>query len=152
MSVPASAYHRPVLETIAAKLLGWIPAPWSGVRLGHEASARLCTDGHPVAWIAGADSEWPSGPLHVDVSLKLWSRTEHRTTVRAIEATAASQQLLPYHWTEMTLDAGAKPEEQWPRLEPPEGEALRAKVGDVVNVKLLLTRGRPKSLVISIAG
>lgn len=37
-----------MFEAVLSKLLGWIPAPWSGVRLGHEAGARLCTYGHPI--------------------------------------------------------------------------------------------------------
>lgn len=118
---------------------------------GHEASAHLCTDGHPVAWfVGGTEQPWPRGPLHIDVSLRLWSRTEHRTTVRSVEASAAGQRLHPYHFREMTLDPGAKPEEQWPRFDAPDGEALKAGPGDTVTVELLLTRGRRKKLKLPI--
>ena len=44
-------------------MLGWVPSPWSGVRLGTEASARLCTDGHPMMWFLGDDRSWPKAPL-----------------------------------------------------------------------------------------
>lgn len=140
-----------MLETLLGKLLAWIPAPWSGVRLGHEASARLCTDGHPVVWfVGGAEQPWPRGPLHIDVALRLWSRTGDRTTVRDMAASAAGQRLHPYQFREMTLESGAKPEQQWPRLEPPDGEPLRAGAGDTVAVELLLTRGRMKKLKVRI--
>jgi hypothetical protein len=84
--------------------------------------------------------------MHIDVALKLWSRNEHRTTVREVRATAAGQQLQTEHFTEMTLDAGAKPEELWPRFEAPDDEELAAKAGDIVTVELLLTRGRTRKL------
>jgi hypothetical protein len=46
----------------------------------------------------------------------------------------------------MTLEPGAKPEEQTVALGPPDGEQLRANAGDKVVVKLVLTRGRPRKL------
>jgi hypothetical protein len=135
-------------ETLLGKLLGWIPSPWSGVRLGHEESARLCTDGHPMVWFVsmeGPQPPWPKAPLHIHAGLMLWSRTEHRTTVRKLKATAAGQQLVP-EFKEMTLDPGAKPEEQSVQLEAPKGEELKARPGDTVTFELLLTRGRTRKL------
>jgi hypothetical protein len=144
------AYHpRVIPETLLAKLLGWIPAPWSGVRLGHDATAELCTFGHPIVFFVGLDEPLPRGPLHVDLTLRLWSKTAHRTTVREVKATAAGQHLRP-DFREMTLDEGAKPEEQTVELHPPEGEELAAGVGDRVKVELLLTRGRRRKLKLPI--
>lgn len=143
-----------MLETLLGKLLGWIPAPWSGVRLGHEESAQLCTRDHPMVAVVYMDGRRdpprPSVPAHIHVSLKLWSRTEHRTTVREVKATAAGQQLVP-EFREMTLDTGAKPEEQSVQLEAPKGEDLKAGPGGTVTVELLLTRGRTRKLKVPIA-
>ena len=132
-------------ETLLGKVLGWIPSPWSGVRLGTEASARLCTDGHPLVWFLGDDRPWPKARQHIHVTLRLWNRTEHRTTVLEVTAWAAGQRLVP-EFREMTLDPGAKPEEQWVQLDPPKGEELKAGLGDTVTVELLLTRGRTRKL------
>jgi hypothetical protein len=134
---------------LLGKVLGWIPSPWSGVRLGTEVSARLCTDGHPLAWFLGDDRPWPKAPPHIHVTLRLWNRTEHRTTVREVNASAAGQRLVP-EFREMTLDPGAKPEEQSVQLEPSDGEALKARPGDAVSVELLLTRGRTRKLRVRI--
>ena len=85
------------------------------------------------------------------MSLRLWSRTEHRTTVRGVEASAAGQRLRLSHFQAMTLEPGGKPEEQWPRFEAPDGQALKAGLGETVIVALLLTRGRKRKLKLPIA-
>jgi hypothetical protein len=51
---------------------------------------------------------------------------------------------------EMTLDSGARPEEQHVELCPPQGEELKAGPGDDVTVKLLLTRGRTRNLKMTV--
>lgn len=51
----------------------------------------------------------------------------------------------------MTLDPGAKPEEQNVEIRAPKGEPLKAQAGDVVKVELLLTRGRSRKLRLPIA-
>lgn len=102
-----------------------------------------------MMWFLGDDSPWPKAPLHIHATLKLWSRTDHRTTVREVVASAAGQQLLP-EFREMTLDPGAKPEEQSVQLEPPGGETLNARPGDTMSVELMLTRGRTRKLKVRI--
>ena len=42
-----------VWEALLGKLLGWIPAPWFGVRLKHKVIAHMCTSGHPLMLFAG---------------------------------------------------------------------------------------------------
>jgi hypothetical protein len=135
-------------ETLVARLLGWIPSP---VRLKNNVTAKLCTFGHPIMFFLG--DPLPRGPLHVEVTMELWV-PEHRTTVRDMTAEAAGQKLepniTPFMFQPMTLEPGAKPEEQWVALGPPEGEQLRAKAGDKVTVTLLLTRGRRRKLKVTI--
>jgi hypothetical protein len=135
-----------MLETLLGRLLGWVPAPWSGVRLGTEASARLCSIDHVA--IFGAPT---SAPVHIDLQLSLWNKTEHRTTIRRIEAAAAEQQLRPRRFKEMTLEPGGGAQRQQPQLEPLEGDELRARIGDLVVVTLHLTRGRARKLSVRIA-
>src|SRR6266568_942514 len=98
-------------ETLIGKLLSLIPSPWSGVRLKHRIKAELCTDGPPE----------PPGPLHIDVRMHLWV-PEHRTTVHDLTAEAAGQKLEQNvgvtSFTAMTLEPGAKPEEQAVALGP----------------------------------
>lgn len=131
-------------ETLLGKLLGWVPSP---VRLKHKINARLCTSGHPLMMFLG--DPLPRGPLHVDVTMELWV-PEHRTTVREMVAEAAGQTLepnaSPFEFRTMTLEPGAKPEEQTVAFGPPDGEQLRANAGDKVEVRLVLTRGRPRKL------
>ena len=138
-----------MLETLIGKLLGWIPSPWSGVRLGKEVSAQLCTDGHPMMWWLGDDRPSPKAPPDIHAQLKLWNCTEHRTSVRDVEAQAAGQRLVP-DFREMTLDPGAKPETQSVQLEPPDGETLKAESGDTLAVKLVLTRGRTRRVQVRV--
>lgn len=109
---------------VAGRVLGFVPVP---VRIGREASAKLCTRQRLIVVIGGLP-ESPAPP-HVDLSLSLWSRNDHRTTVRAIEATAAGQKLVVSMFKPMTLEPGAKPTEDWPQLDPPSGEELRARPG-----------------------
>jgi hypothetical protein len=138
-------------EALLGKLLSWIPAPWSGVRLGQEATARLFTSGHPLVLFVG---DPPSrGLLHMHVSLKLWSRRGETTTVRAIQGWLREQGLDVrgfLAFKEMTLEPGASPEEQDIELHAPKGQVLLAGVGDVLNLKLMLTRGRSRTLKLPI--
>ena len=46
----------------------------------------------------------------------------------------------------ITLEPGAKREEQTVALGPPDGEQLRAGAGETVAVRLVLTRGRWRKL------
>lgn len=135
-----------MLEALIAKVLGWIPPPWSGVRVGHDANARLCTFSHgPFIRLAGDRSPLPARPLHIDVWLELWNRTEHRTTVREVNGTAAGQLLVP-DFREMTLEPGGKPIEQFVTFDAPKDAELQAGPGDTIKVDLLLTRGRTRKL------
>jgi hypothetical protein len=136
-------------STLVGRVLGWIPAPWSGVRLGSEASARVCTYGHPMVFSIGGPPP-PRGPLHADLRLKLWIRSGPRTTVRGIEAAAAGQALVPRNFKEMTLEPGGAPEKDTIRINPPKGEALAARAGERVEVKLLLTQGRTHKLKLTL--
>jgi hypothetical protein len=139
-----------VWETLLAKLLGWIPSPWSGVRLKHRMTARLCTYGHPIIFYL--EDPVARGPIHIDVTLELWV-PEHRTTVRDITAEAVGQQLptnISRSFQPMTLEPGAKPEEQTIALGPPDGEQLRAGAGDKAALTLALTRGRSRKLKVTI--
>jgi hypothetical protein len=136
-----------------SSVLGWLSnLVFRRVRLQHRVTASLCTYGHPISSYLG--DPVPRGPLHVDVTMELWV-PEHRTTVRDIEAYAGDQPLdryVTYMFTPMTLEPGAKPEKQTVALGPHEDEPLRAKVGDRLKLKLLLTRGRPRSLKVAIVG
>lgn len=139
-------------ETVFGRLLGWIPSPLSGVRLKYAITAKLCTDRHPI-FIPGGGGPEPPGPVHVDVEMELWV-PEHKTTVRDLIAEAAGQRLEPnVGWSgfsTITLEP-AEPATAWIALGPPEGEQLQAKAGDKVEVKLVLTRGRPRKLKATIA-
>jgi hypothetical protein len=86
----------------------------------------------------------PRGPLHVDVGLKLWTKSD-RTTVREVRAAAAGQKLHA-EFRAMTLELGSAPEEQNVKLRPPDDQALVARAGDTVTLELLLTRGRARKL------
>jgi hypothetical protein len=134
-----------------ASILGWLSnLVFRRVRLQHRVTASLCTYGHPIIFYLGDPVS--RGPLHVDITMELWV-PEHRTTVRDIEAQAAGQLLdryVTFTFTAMTLEPGTKPEKQTVALAPREGEALRAKVGDRLKLKLLLTRGRPRQLKVPI--
>jgi hypothetical protein len=136
-----------MLETILGKVLSWIPAPWSGVRVGLEAGAYLCSIGHsPVSFGGPA----PRAPRHIDLSLGLWNRSEHGTTVRDIEASAVGQRLETFLFDPITLDPGQKPVDSFSTLEAPSGDELRARAGDMVVVRLALTRGRSPKLKLRI--
>lgn len=138
-----------MLEAVFAKLLSWIPSPWSGVRLTHSVTARLCTGSHILISLGGRPL--PRAPLHVDVMMKLWV-PEHRTTVRELAAMASSQRFdtTRYAFQPITLEPGARPEERTVVLDPPDGEQLRAGAGEKVALTLRLTRGWRKKLKVTI--
>jgi hypothetical protein len=136
---------------LLGKVIGFIPSPWSGVRLRYKATANLCTYGHPIMFYLG--EPLPRGPLHIDVGMELWV-PQHRTTVRDMTAEAAGQRLVAninHGFGQMTLEPGAKPQAQTIALGPPKAEELRARAGDKVSVRLALTRGRARKLKATIS-
>jgi len=90
--------------------------------------------------------------LHIDLSLSLWARGDHKTTLHGFAAEAEGQALREGHFMfkEMVLEPGAPLAEQLLVLVPPEGEALLARVGDQVKLSFDLTRGRNKRLKITV--
>jgi hypothetical protein len=143
-----------VIETILGRLLGWIPAPWSGVRIGSEGKAHLCTFGHsPVYMVGPGVPDPPPDPPHVDVDLRLWSRSGHRTTVRGAMAESAGQALAPIGYPgfrDITLEPGAPPVKSTIVLRPPTGEGMRAQAGDRLRLSLAFTQGRGRRLTFHI--
>ena len=64
-------------ETLLAKAIGWIPSPWSGVRLKHKVTARLCTYGHPVPATLEAIAA---------TGAQVWRTDEHGTVTITFQA------------------------------------------------------------------
>lgn len=136
-----------MLDALLGKVLGWIPSPWSGVRLQHVVAARLCSLVHPTYF--SYDHPLPRGELHIDFALELWSK-EKPTTVRAVVAEAAGQSLVS-NWTAVQLEGNGVPVLRDPELlRAPKGEVLKAQAGDELRLRLELTRGRSRTLKVNI--
>jgi hypothetical protein len=117
--------------------LEWIFA-WRQERPVIEASARLCTVMHPFYSVGGGDI--PAGPVHIDVTLRVFKRRGGKVSLFDIEATVGGQALEPVTWFRpIEVEAGASPVEEVVSLGLPGGRSVEASSGDVVELSLRAT-------------
>ncbi len=123
--------------------------------IGAEGGAKLCTSAHPM--ILPLEGPERTGSLHLDVELDLWNKSRIPVTVfEPVDATACGQRLLwkrRGYWgafKEATLGVGGGRQHESFRLDPPDGEELRAQVGDRVILRLRLNSGRPRKVKLPI--
>jgi len=142
-----------VLSAIQRLRLSWL---FPGLLIAGEGEAHLCTDEHIPIYVSGSTP--PPRPLHLDVQLKLWNRagTQPITVFELKGSEAANQQLTPgqggfaAYFEEATLEPSGRRVQQYFRLDPPDGEELRAQVGDEVTFRIRASRGRPRSFQIPV--
>ena len=114
--------------------------------LAYQGTARLCTDRHRGLSVAGMQGR--VSPVHIDVSLELWTKGARLVVVGVAESHAAGQYL------RVETPTGTRPFEPLTRLEPDDprtesdfclfpridGAPLAARVGDRVTIRLGLSR------------
>ena len=128
-------------------LAGLLTSIWSQIRppVAIEGDAWLCTSGHPL--MIWSDAPWPSGPKHVDVTLRFWiQRGTKPATILDLDSATVNGAKLSQGGTfdqfhELTLDPSGKSETAYFTLHPPEGEDLRASAGDVLDLRFRLNWG-----------
>ncbi len=129
------------------------PSPGIGV----EGTARLCTSDHIPIYVLGAPDP-PPGPVHIDVSLRMWNKGSERIAVlEQREARAARQDLRDgamAAWSSfepLTLEPGEPKKEVNFTLSPVQDEPLAAAVGDQVEVRLRVGRnGRDRRVALTV--
>jgi hypothetical protein len=144
-----------VLETLVMMLVrltgGRVGEVFFGV--GHEAKAFRCTSGHPIVFFAGDPPE-PPGPAHLHVSLRVWSKGGHASTILSFSAERLRKRMELDTWRSAgtsVLQASGQPVDiefvLWPI--PKEGQ-LPYSVGDRLPVELKMSRGWTKKLTVSV--
>ncbi len=108
-----------------------------------EGSARLCTSDHIPIFVLGAPDP-PPGPVHLDVSLRMWNK-----------APSASRSLSRAAWSAfepLTLEPGDPMKEVGFTLSPVGAdEPLAASSGDQVKFRLRTGRnGRDRRVALSV--
>ena len=80
----------------ALRFGGWLGLSWiiPNLGIGHSGTARLCTSDHLPIYVAGIES--PPGPLHIDVAMKLWNKTDRPLTIFEPRRTRAAGQVLEW--------------------------------------------------------
>jgi hypothetical protein len=125
--------------------------------IGAEGTAWVCTDDHVPIYVYPS-SPSPLAHRHVDVDARLWNKgSQPVTAFEVTDAEAAGQILVPEKpnhfgaFEETTLPVEGGRVAQRFRLNPPDGEELRAGPGDEVCLKVRLSRGPARSLRLRLA-
>jgi hypothetical protein len=123
-----------------------------------EGSARLCTSDHIPIYVLGAPDP-PPGPVHIDVSLRMWNKgTQRIALLEQREARAAGQELRNgtlAAWSAfepLTLEPGDPMKEVGFTLSPvAQDEPLAASSGDQVKFRLRTGRnGRDRRVAVTV--
>jgi hypothetical protein len=120
-----------------------------------EGSAQLCTDEHFIVVFHPMEGELRrKTDVHIDVSLKLWTKGTRSIAVLELRDAAAVRQLLKDRrepFSPLTLEPGTPKVSAYFTLEPADGDTLQAGEGNRLTFGLRLGRnGRDRRMALKV--